>query len=180
MSALLAGEDFLYVFKPGRHGPDAPPLAPASARFRCAPRARRAAGARHGRPDVTPAVVASGRGRRALCGAAPPASSPLRVPIRPAPPGTDRLSSDHHRSKRVTYGGAGRIGSKRLDPGAPTSPRPAAAGRPGACRVDHTRLPLPPLSRRATAQCSLLGSRRGTLRVRCPLFTHLVWHGTNL
>jgi hypothetical protein len=31
-------------------------------------------------------VVASGRGRHALCGAAPPASSPLRVPIRPAPP----------------------------------------------------------------------------------------------
>jgi hypothetical protein len=25
-----------------------------------------------------------------LCGAAPPASSPLRVPIRPAPPRTDR------------------------------------------------------------------------------------------
>jgi hypothetical protein len=26
---LSAGEDFLYVFKPGRHGPDAPPLHPA-------------------------------------------------------------------------------------------------------------------------------------------------------
>ena len=24
-----SGEDFLYVFKPGRHGPDAPPLHPA-------------------------------------------------------------------------------------------------------------------------------------------------------
>jgi len=42
------GDDFLYVFKPGRHGPDAPPLAPASARSRSAPRARRAAGARQG------------------------------------------------------------------------------------------------------------------------------------
>jgi hypothetical protein len=41
-------EDFLYVFKPGRHGPDAPPRAPACARSRSAPRARRAAGARHG------------------------------------------------------------------------------------------------------------------------------------
>jgi hypothetical protein len=38
------GDDFLYGFKPGRHGPDAPPLAPASARCRFAPRARRAAG----------------------------------------------------------------------------------------------------------------------------------------
>ena len=46
----IAREDFLYGFKPGRHGPDAPPLAPASARSRFAPRARRAAGARHGRP----------------------------------------------------------------------------------------------------------------------------------
>ncbi len=47
-SLLPVGEDFLYVFKPGRHGPDAPPLAPAYARSRFAPRARRAAGARHG------------------------------------------------------------------------------------------------------------------------------------
>jgi hypothetical protein len=31
-------------------------------------------------------VVASGTGRRRLCGAAPPASSPLGVPIPPAPP----------------------------------------------------------------------------------------------
>jgi hypothetical protein len=28
--AIVTGEDFLYVFKPGRHGPDAPPLAPAT------------------------------------------------------------------------------------------------------------------------------------------------------
>ena len=26
---ILVGEDFLYGFKPGRHGPDAPPLHPA-------------------------------------------------------------------------------------------------------------------------------------------------------
>ena len=37
----------------GRHGPDAPPLAPASARSRTAPRARRASGARHGIAKVT-------------------------------------------------------------------------------------------------------------------------------
>lgn len=36
-----------------------------------APRARRAAGARHGRPDMKPAGVTPGKGRRALCGAAP-------------------------------------------------------------------------------------------------------------
>jgi hypothetical protein len=67
-------------------GPDAPPLAPASARCRFAPRARRAAGARHERPIVDGIVVASGRGKRALCGAVPPALSPLRVPRCPAPP----------------------------------------------------------------------------------------------
>jgi hypothetical protein len=55
------GDDFLYGFKPGRHGPDAPPLAPASARSRSAPRARRAAGARHGSPDVD---VCRGRVRK--------------------------------------------------------------------------------------------------------------------
>ena len=39
----------------------------------------------------------------------------------------------------VSSGGAGRIGSKRLDPGAPTTPRPAIAGRPEeACRKGHT------------------------------------------
>jgi hypothetical protein len=37
-------------------------------------------------PGHEHAVVAPGRGRRGLCGAAPPASSPLRVPVRPAPP----------------------------------------------------------------------------------------------
>jgi hypothetical protein len=71
--------------KPGRHGPDAPPLAPASARSRFAPRARRAAGARHAGLVVDVVVVASGKGRRAYYGAAPPVSSPLRVPI-PAGP----------------------------------------------------------------------------------------------
>jgi hypothetical protein len=93
-------DDFLYGFKPGRHGPNAPPLAPASARSRSAPRARRAAGARHGLPRHECAAVASGRRRHGLCGAAPPASSPLRVPIRPAPPLYRLLSSDRHRGKQ--------------------------------------------------------------------------------
>jgi hypothetical protein len=50
---------------------------------------------------------------------------PLRASI------VEQRSSPWHAG---TSGGAGRIGSKRLDPGAPTTPRPAIAGRPGACR----------------------------------------------
>jgi len=76
-------------------------------------------------------VVASGTARRALCGAAPPASSPLRVPIRPALCAS--LVGDCPLNDWGTCG-AGRIGSKRLDPGSPATPRPAIAGRPGACR----------------------------------------------
>ena len=79
-------ETFYTFFKSGRHGSDAPPLVPARARCRFAPRARRAAGARHG-SRYRSVVVASGRG-------------------------------------------AGRIGSERLDPGAPATPRTAIAGRP--------------------------------------------------
>jgi hypothetical protein len=82
-----------------------PALAPA-------PRARRAAGARHSWP-----VGCS-------------------------------FGGDRHRGKWVTSGGAGRIGSKRLDPGAPTSPRPAIAGRPRACR--RSRAPPSPSFTTAT------------------------------
>jgi hypothetical protein len=46
--------------------------------------------------------------------------------------------------------GAGWIGSKRLDPGAPTTPRPAIAGP----AVSDARLPLPP-SRHGVAQVVL-------------------------
>ena len=73
-------ENFLYVFKPGRHGPDAPPLAPASARSRSAPRARRAAGARHEGPVVDAAMVASERGRRAIVRSRPPSVKPATRP----------------------------------------------------------------------------------------------------
>ncbi len=122
-SGVQAGEDFLYVFKPGRHGPDAPPLAPA---MRSLPlRSASAPGGSRVTRGCGCGGVASGRRRRGLCGAAPPASSPLRAPIRPAPPRIDRWSGDHHRGTWVTSGGAGRIGSKRLDPGAPATPRPA-------------------------------------------------------
>ena len=114
------------------------------ARSRFAPRARRAAGARQGGPVVDVAVVASGRGRRGLCGAAPPASSPLPRPGSSRPSDARSLSASRHRGQWVTSGGPGRIRSKRLDPGAPTTPRPAIAGRPVACRGYNPRLPLPP------------------------------------
>jgi hypothetical protein len=60
----------------------------------------------------------------------------------PGPSAHRPLSSDHHCAKWVTSGGAGQIGSKRLDPGAPTTPRPAlpAGGGPA---VDGARLPHP-------------------------------------
>jgi hypothetical protein len=68
----------------GPNGPDAPPLAPA---MRSLPlRSASAPGGWRATRGCSGAVVASGRERRALCGAAPPASSPLRVPIRLAPP----------------------------------------------------------------------------------------------
>jgi hypothetical protein len=154
-SSVFGGEGFQYVFKPGRHGPDAPPLHPASARSRFAPRARRATRARHGVCGC--AVVASGRGSAHYAEPLPQRPSPLGVPIRPAPPQGRSLSSDHHRGNRVTLGGAGRIGSKRLDPGAPTTPRPASAGRPRACRRARASPPLP-----------LFHGQLSTMEIQCP------------
>jgi hypothetical protein len=83
---LSAGEDFLYVFKPGRHGPDAPPLAPASARSRSAPRARRAAGARH---EVVVLPWLRPREGGAHCAEPPPSLKPA---TRPGPSGPSRAS----------------------------------------------------------------------------------------
>jgi hypothetical protein len=106
------------------------------ARSRSAPRARRAAGARHGKPSHRPAVVARpGEGGAHYAEPPPPASSPLP---RPGPPGpSGGLICGHCISlwQIATSGGAGRTGSKRLDPGAPATPRLAIAGRPEeACR----------------------------------------------
>jgi hypothetical protein len=126
----------------GLNGPDAPPLAPA---MRSLPlRSASAPGGWRATRGCGCGVVASasGRGRRALCGAAPPASSPLTRPDPSGPSAHPSIGSDHHRGKRVTSGGAGRTRSKRLDPGAPTTPRPAIAGRPGPAGGD-ARLPLP-------------------------------------
>jgi hypothetical protein len=70
------------------NGPDAPPLHPACARCRSAPRARRAAGARHGVvvvPWLRPGEEA------AHCAEPPPQrQARRRVPIRPAPPRINR------------------------------------------------------------------------------------------
>jgi hypothetical protein len=90
-------------------------------------------------------VVPSGRGRRALCGAAPPASSPRRVPIRPAPPRTDRwmaIITVARGSRPEGPDGSGvnglTLGPLRLLGGlSPAGQGPA---------VSDTRLPLPPLA----------------------------------
>jgi hypothetical protein len=72
----------------------------------------------------------------------PPSVKPAARPDPAGPSAGPPLSSDHSGSKRVRYGGASGIRSKRLDPKAPTAPRPANAGRPGPA-VSETRLPLP-------------------------------------
>jgi hypothetical protein len=64
----------------------------------------------------------------------PPSVKPATRPDPSGPSAHPSLDNDRHRGNSVTFGGAGRIGSKRLDPGAPTTPRPAVAGRPKACR----------------------------------------------
>ncbi len=126
-------QSFFSVVKPGRHGPDAPPLAPASARYRSAPRARRAAGARH--EVVIVPWLPPGQGG-AHC-AEPPPQRQARCASRSGQPLRGSIvTSDRHRDEWVMSGGAGRIGSKRLDPGAPAAPRPALPAG-GACRRKH-------------------------------------------
>jgi hypothetical protein len=64
----------------------------------------------------------------------PPASSPLRVPIRPAPPRVDRLGSNQHCGSGSCPEGPGGSGVNGLTPGPLRLLGPAIAGRPGACR----------------------------------------------
>jgi hypothetical protein len=64
----------------------------------------------------------------------PPSVKPAARPDPTGPSVHRSFGGDRRRGMQVTSGGAGRIGSERLDPGAPTTPRPAVAGRPGACR----------------------------------------------
>jgi hypothetical protein len=66
----------------------------------------------------------------------PPGVKPAARPDPPGPSARRSLSGDCLGGKWVASGGAGRIGSKRLDPGAPTTPRPAIAGRPGPAGSD--------------------------------------------
>jgi hypothetical protein len=77
-----------------------------------------------------------------------PSAKPAARPDPSGPSAHQSLGIRHHRGKRVTSGGARRIGSKRFDPGAPTSPRPAVAGGPGACRRGRAP-PSPSIRRRA-------------------------------
>jgi hypothetical protein len=87
-------------------------------------------------------VVAFGRRKRALCGASPPASSPLRVLIRPAPPRIDRSALIITVVNGLRPEGASRIRSKRLHPGPLRLPRPGyrrqAKGLPQMARASHS------------------------------------------
>jgi hypothetical protein len=110
------------------------------ARSRSAPRARRAAGARHG--VVVVPWLRPGEGS-AHFAEPPPSVKPAACPDPSGPSAHRSLSSDHRRGERVMSGGAGRIGSKRLDPGAiRLLGRPLPAGHRPA--VGDARFPLPP------------------------------------
>jgi hypothetical protein len=67
----------------------------------------------------------------------PPSVQPATRPDPASPSAGGLVSRECDAGEWVTSGGAGRIGSKRIDPGAPATPRPAIAGRPGACRRGH-------------------------------------------
>jgi hypothetical protein len=116
-----------------------PPLAPACARYRFASRARRAASARHG--VVVLLWLRPGEGG-AHC-AEPPSQRQARCASRSVrPPGDDCWIVNVTVTSGSRLKGAGRIGSKRLGPGALTT-RPALPAGRGPPKV-NTRLPLPP------------------------------------
>jgi hypothetical protein len=123
---------------PDRRGPDAPPLHPACARSRFAPRACRAAGAR---PGVVVVLWLCPGEAGAHC-AEPPSVKPAARPDPSGPSAHPSIGSDRHRGQWVTSGGAGRIGGKRLDPRALRllgRLSPAGQGLPWVTRA----LPLP-------------------------------------
>jgi hypothetical protein len=181
LTSILVGEDFCTVSSWTETARTRRRCIRLCARSRSAPRARRAAGARHG-PDRAVAVrnnvvthcdervtrdavdpptrqrhgpsveVGSPPGRGgAHCAEPPPSVKPAARPDPSGPPAHRPLSSDRHCGKSVTSGGAGWIGSKRLDPRAPATPRPVVAGRPGPAE-DGTCLPLLPSIHRDTVQ----------------------------
>ena len=135
-------QSFFSMVKPGRHGPDAPPLAPASARSRSAPRARRAARAGHGwvRGGVVRGCVREREAR--IVRSRPPSLKPAARPEPAGPSGGPALSGNRCGGGWVEFGGAGGLGSKRLDPGALRllgRLSPAGQGLPWSA----PRLPLP-------------------------------------
>ena len=121
------------------------------ARSRFAPRARRAAGARHSWPGCGRCGGCVREREARIMRSRPPNVKPAGASRSVRPLRACSLRRDRHGGKRVTSGGAGRIGSKRLDPGAPAAPRPAIAGRPGPA-VGDTCLPLSPLVHRTVTR----------------------------
>ena len=134
-------EYFLPRVKPGRHGPDTPryirlALAPAPLRERAGRLARdtvaRCGGCRGCVRDREARIVRS----------RPPSVKPAARLDRTGPSAGRSSSTDHHGGKRHTSGGAGAIRSERLEPGAPTTPRPALPAGQGPA-ASGSRLPLP-------------------------------------
>jgi hypothetical protein len=72
----------------------------------------------------------------------PPSVQPAARPDPASPSAHQALSGDTHPDEWVTSGGAGRIGSKRLDPGAPAAPRPALPAGGGLPWVARASLAL--------------------------------------
>jgi hypothetical protein len=127
------------------------------ARSRSAPRARRAAGARHEDPASTHQWSPPGQGGAPLCGAASPASSPLRVLLPPAPPRNDRRAVIMPVARGSGTEGPAGSGVNGLTPG-PLRPlgRLTPAGQGPA--VENARLPLPPVHNERWPEVASLSS----------------------
>jgi len=144
------GDKFLYGkipygFKPGRHGPDAPPPTPT---LRSLPlHSASAPGAKRVQQVMATLIIqwlGPGEGSARVCGASPhvkPATAPRSL----RPRAHRLLSCDRQGGKRVAFGRAGEIGF-RDDPGGPTTPLgPLSTAGQGPAEGD-TRLPSSPLT----------------------------------
>jgi hypothetical protein len=107
------------------------------ARSRFAPRARRAAGARHEDPVEDMPWLRPGEGGADCAEPPPQRQARYRVPIRPAPPHIDRwavIVTVVSGSRREGLDGSGVNG---LTPGPLRLLGRLSPGRPGACRRSH-------------------------------------------
>lgn len=78
--------------------------------------------AMHSAPEESSMMVNPLAGtERTDCAEPPPSVKPAARPNPSGPSAERSLAGDRHRGTRVTSGGTGQIGSKRLDPGAPTT-----------------------------------------------------------